>query len=184
MKKSLTILALFISATVFAQGQVQKESANMLTYATSQVMQLADAMPADKYEWSPEEGVRSFAGVMQHIISANYFFATKLGATLPEGVNMETLEQDITTKDDLKAAVKQSSDLIIGTIKNVKDGDLPKKLEFPFPGEYTTMSAILIGLAHTNEHLGQIIATGFFHSLAEGLGSFEINGVIERDECL
>jgi hypothetical protein len=31
-------------------------------------------------------------------------------------------------------------------------------VEFPFPGEFTSMSAILISLGHTNEHLGQLIA--------------------------
>lgn len=158
MKNVLTIVALFACVSVFAQGQTQKETANMLAYASGQVMQLAEVMPSEKYEWTPEEGVRTFTGVLQHLISANYFFATKLGATLPAGVNMETLEQDLTTKEELQAAIKQSSELIIGAINNVKDADLPNKIEFPFPGEYTTMTAMLIGLSHTNEHLGQMIA--------------------------
>ncbi len=158
MKKGLTIVALFASVSVFAQGQMQKETANMLNYASGQIIQLAEAMPAEKYDWTPEEEVRTFSGVMLHVISANYFFATKLGATLPAGVNMETLESDLTSKEQLISAVKQSSELIVGAIQNVKDADLPNKVEFPFPGEYTTMTAILIGLSHTNEHLGQMIA--------------------------
>lgn len=144
MKKVLTNCALFVSATLFAQGQLQTETANMLNYASGQVMQLAQAMPSEKYEWTPEEDVRTFTGVLHHIISAIYFFAMKLGATLPSGENMETLEQDLKTKEDIEAAVKQSSELIVGAIKNVKDADLPNKINFPFPGEYTTMSAILM----------------------------------------
>ena len=166
MKKVLTIIALFVSASVFAQGQMQNESANMISAAAGKIIQLSEAMPSEKYNWSPEEGVRTFAGVLQHVISANYFFATKLGATLPSGVNMQTLEQDLTTKEDLTAAAKQSSDLLIASVKNVKDGVLGSKIEFPFPGEYTTMSAILIGLSHTNEHLGQMIAYARANSVA------------------
>jgi hypothetical protein len=48
--------------------------------------------------------------------------------------------------------------MVIGAIKNTNDAALAKKVEFPFPGEFTSMSAILISLGHTNEHLGQLIA--------------------------
>ena len=47
---------------------------------------------------------------------------------------------------------------MINAIKNTKDNTLANKVEFPFPGEFTTMSAILITLGHSNEHLGQLIA--------------------------
>jgi uncharacterized damage-inducible protein DinB len=158
MKKALFICALLVSATSFAQKLVQNECAGQLSFAAGKIMQLADAIPEDQYDWAPQEGVRDVAGVLKHVISANYFFATKLGATLPAGVNMETLEQDLKTKADLTAALKQSTDLIVGVIKNVDDSALGNKVEFPFPGDFTTTSAILIGLTHCNEHLGQLIA--------------------------
>lgn len=129
-------------------------------------MQLAEAVPADKYDWSPEEGVRSFSGVFYHVISANYFFATKLGATLPDGVNMETLEQDLKTKGDITPALKQSADLITEAVKNVNDDALAAKVEFPFPGDYTTTTAVLIALSHCNEHLGQLIAYSRMNDIA------------------
>jgi uncharacterized damage-inducible protein DinB len=158
MKKVVFIIALFVSASVAAQGQFQNESAGMLTQTAGKIMQLADAVPADKYDWSPEDGVRSFSGVFYHVVSANYFFATKLGATLPDGVNMETLEQDLKTKEDITPALKQSTDLITEAIKNVNDDALATKVEFPFPGDYTNTTAVLIALSHCNEHLGQLIA--------------------------
>lgn len=160
MKKSLIICALFVSANVLGQKIVQNESANMLMFTAGKMMQLAEAIPEDKYSWAPQEGVRDVAGVLKHTISANYFFATKLGAALPDGVNMETLEQDLKTKAQLSAALKQSTDLIVEAIKGVEDSTLGDKMEFPFPGEYTTTSAILIALTHCNEHLGQLIAYG------------------------
>jgi len=158
MKKVIFICALFLSASTYAQKLVQNECAGQLISAADKIMQLADAIPEDMYTWAPQEGVRDVAGVLRHVISANYFFSTQLGADLPDGVNMGTLEQDLKTKAELKAALKQSTDLIVKAIKNVKDADLSKKVEFPFPGEYTTTSAILIALTHCNEHLGQLIA--------------------------
>lgn len=158
MKKLVTIVLLFASAAAFAQGQMQKEASGSLTFVSGQIMKLAEAIPADKYAWTPAPGVRRVADVLGHVISANYFFASKLGAALPAGVNMETIEKDLKTKEQYAAALKQSFETMITAVKNTKDGDLPKKVEFPFPGEYTNMSAIMISMAHANEHLGQLIA--------------------------
>ena len=158
MKKILTICALLVSSTVFAQSQMQNEAAGMITFAANRVGELAEAFPEDKYSWAPQEGVRSVAGVIGHVISANYFFGSKLGGTVPEGVNPMTIEQDLTTKAELTEALKNSTDFVLDAIKNVDDSALGDKVEFPFPGEYTTMTAILIAQGHCNEHLGQLIA--------------------------
>ena len=148
MKKVLTICALFVSATVFSQNLVQTETTNQISFVAGRIMQLAEAIPEEKYSWTPEEGIRSMSGVMIHVISANYFFGSKLGGTLPQGVNMETLEQDLKSKVDLTTALKQSTEFITSSIKAVGDDALADKIEFPFPGDYTTMSAILIAQGH------------------------------------
>jgi len=158
MKNLLTVVVLFICVSAFGQGQLQKEASGNLMFSSGQVQQLAGAIPADKYSWTPQAGVRSVAEVCAHIVSANYFFASKLGAKIPDGVKMETIEKDLKTKEQVSAALKQSYDLIIGAVKNLKDGDMAKKVEFPFPGEYTDMSAVLIAVGHSTEHLGQLIA--------------------------
>lgn len=158
MKHLFTILALVFSLNAFCQGQLQKESAGSLSFAAGHVMDLAKAIPAEKYSYTPQQGVRSVADVLAHIVSANYWFASKLGAQIPADVKMETIEKDLKTKDAIEKELKRSYDLMIESIKNTKDASLATKVEFPFPGEYTTMSAILISLTHSNEHLGQLIA--------------------------
>jgi uncharacterized damage-inducible protein DinB len=158
MKYKLTAFALFIAMQSFCQSQFQKESAGSLTFASGQVMQLAKAIPADKFSYTPQAGVRSVAQVCAHIISANYWFASKLGAKIPADVKMESIEMDLKTKDVIEKELKRSYDIMIEAIRNTKDNTLANTVEFPFPGEYTSMSAILISLAHSNEHLGQLIA--------------------------
>ena len=152
------IAAMLCSVQAFGQGQFQKETAGTLHYVSGQIMQLAQAIPADKYSWSPQAGVRSVAQVYGHIISGNYLFATKLGAKLPDGVKMETIENDLKTKEAIAAELKRSFDLLIATVKSTSDASLSTKVEFPFPGDYTNMSAVIISLSHANEHLGQLIA--------------------------
>lgn len=158
MKHLLTALALVVSMSAFSQGQFQKESVGSLTFVSGHVKDLAKAIPADKYSYTPQAGVRSVAEVFGHIVSANYFFASKLGAKVPADVNMQTIEKDLKTKEAVEKELKRSYDLIIETIKNTKDASLANKVEFPFPGEFTQMTAILIVLGHSNEHLGQLIA--------------------------
>jgi uncharacterized damage-inducible protein DinB len=158
MKNLLTICALFIASQALSQGQFQNETAGSLSYVSGQVMMLAKAIPADKYTYTPQPGVRSVAEVCVHIISANYFFASKLGAKIPADVKMETLEKDLKTKDAVEKELKRSYELMIQAIKDTKDAALANKVEFPFPGNFTSMSAILISLGHSNEHLGQLIA--------------------------
>lgn len=158
MKNLITILALLIGTQAFSQGQFQKESVGSLTFVSGHVKQLAAAIPAEKYSYSPQQGVRSVADVCAHIISANYFFGSKLGAKIPADVKMETIEKDLKTKDAIVKELNRSYEILIDAIKNTKDASLPTKVEFPFPGEYTSMTAILISLGHSNEHLGQLIA--------------------------
>jgi len=129
-------------------------------------MMLAAAIPADKYSWAPQPGVRSVAEVCTHIISANYFFASKLGGKIPDGVKMETLEKDLKTKEAIATELKRSYETAIAAVKNTKDAALPTKVEFPFPGDFTGMSTIFILVGHSNEHLGQLIAYSRMNAIA------------------
>lgn len=158
MKILFTVAMLAFSLQAHCQSQFQQETSGSLSYISGQVMQLAQAIPAEKYSWAPQPGVRSVAEVCAHIISANYFFGSKLGGKIPEGVNMGTLEKDLKTKEAIATELKRSYEMVIGAIKNAKDANMSAKVEFPFPGEFTGMSAVLIALGHSNEHLGQLIA--------------------------
>lgn len=158
MKKLFIFLTILIPFNTFSQGQLQQEATGFITYLSSKVYQLEEAIPADKYDWRPDENVRSFAEVFAHIASSNYFLASKLGTAVPEGVDLQTIEQKLKTKQEIATALKQSFDFALKAIQNVKDEDLVTQVAFPFPGEYTTMSAILLLMSHNNEHLGQLIA--------------------------
>ena len=158
MKKLFSLIAVLISIQAFSQGQVQRETAGGVAFAQSQIIMLVQAIPADKFTWTPQTGVRSVSELCAHIIGGNYLFATKLGATAPAELKLESLEKDLKTKEALTAELKRSFEILITAIKSTKDDALATKAVFPFPGEYTNMSAMLIAMGHANEHLGQLIA--------------------------
>ena len=158
MKTTLSFAALLLAFFSFGQGQFQKEAAGNLEHASGQIMMLAEAIPESDYQWTPQEGVRSVKEVLIHTISANYFFSTKFGGAIPESVNLKTLETDLKSKEQIIEALTQSSNVLIAAVRKTKDKSLTEKVEFPFPGEYTQMTAILIALSHNHEHMGQLIA--------------------------
>ena len=158
MKKIL--FSLFVGAAIVAsaQTQFQQESVGFMTFTKGKIVQLANAMPDDLYGWSPEEGVRPFSSVIGHVVSANYFIGMKMGGTLPEGVNPMTIEQELTKKEDLLAALDVSHAFATAAISNLKEEEMGDKIEMPFPGDYTKMSLVNIVVNHSSEHLGQMIA--------------------------
>jgi uncharacterized damage-inducible protein DinB len=53
----------------------------------TKVTGLVEAMPEEKYNWRPEEGVRSVKEVFLHIAFANYFLPSFIGAKPPAGIS-------------------------------------------------------------------------------------------------
>ena len=59
---------------------------------------LATAMPPDKLNWRPGEGVRSIGEVYLHISQANYGFIALLGAAGPIDFKTKDFEKSTTDK--------------------------------------------------------------------------------------
>ena len=158
MKKLVFILSFLISFNAWSQGQLQKETAGFISNTAGKFVQLAEAVPAEQYDWRPESDTRSIAEVFAHTISSNYFFASQLGAEVPKNINMRNLENELNTKEKILAELKASFDFAQKAVMETKDDELATKVTYPFPGEFTNMSTVLILMYHTNEHLGQLIA--------------------------
>ncbi|MFQ5350656.1 MAG: DinB family protein [Thermoanaerobaculia bacterium] len=125
-------------------------------FSSGRLNQLADAFPAEKYGWSPDEGIRTVSQVFIHVAGANYFFANQFGVDLPEGFGMDA-EQKITAKDDVIATLKQSQKHIHKAIMNAAEKDLDEKVMM-FGRDRSWRSVLMIVSGHAHEHLGQAIA--------------------------
>ncbi len=116
---------------------------------------LSNAMPADKYNWRPEEGVRSVGEVYSHIIGANYMFMGFLGAKPSTPMNPDM--EKTTSKDDIAKMMKPSFDFVRTTINSLTDEDLDKTTTM-FGNTVTYRMVLLVEIGHLHEHLGQSIA--------------------------
>jgi uncharacterized damage-inducible protein DinB len=129
-----------------------------ISQAQDKLMALAEAMPPEKYGWKPGEGVRSVGEVFNHVASANYFFPTFWGGTVPAGVDPQGLEKAMSgDKAKTMDTLKKSFDNVREAIAAVPEADLNRKIKI-FGHDATVRDAMMILASHAHEHLGQSIA--------------------------
>lgn len=118
---------------------------------------LAEAIPADKYNWRPTPDVRSFAEVFLHVSAANYNLYKLVGTPPPTSIDVKGLEKSTTDKTKVIATLKDSFAHAKKAITAVPDSDLDKSLDW-FGGKNTERGVLLFIVRHAAEHLGQSIA--------------------------
>ena len=118
---------------------------------------LATAMPPEKLNWRPAEGVRSIGEVYLHISQANYGFMTLLGATGPIDFKTKDFEKSTTDKAKIIEWLNQSFDFAKAQITKMSNADFAKAQKELGP-DANEGDVIYLLLTHAHEHLGQSIA--------------------------
>jgi uncharacterized damage-inducible protein DinB len=141
-------------------GGVRGSLLFQIDQAQDKLLQLANAIPAEKYGWRPAEGVRSVGEVFNHVASANYFFPTiwKSTVAMPAGIDPRTFEKEM-GGDKAKTidTLTKSFAHVRAAITAASEADLNTKLNI-FGHEGTVRDAMLVVVTHAHEHLGQAIA--------------------------
>ncbi|HEY1948126.1 MAG TPA: DinB family protein, partial [Bryobacteraceae bacterium] len=136
--------------------------------ASRQITALAQAMPADKFDWRPGIGVRSVGEVYVHIAETNVLLLSYAGTRVdfagsrftgkepvPEVIaHFREYEKTVHGKDKILAMLKQTLDAVKTSFAAA---DLEKPVDL-FGRKTTTRAVYLRILAHINEHMGQSIA--------------------------
>ena len=126
---------------------------------------LAKAIPQDKYDWRPGAGIRSINEVLRHVASDNYLIPAAIGfpsdpATGIKGEDYKTamaFEAKKATKEQTVADLEKS----FANLKKHMQATTPAKLGDPvkmFGQPFTMQKAWVAGTTHLHEHLGQLIA--------------------------
>jgi len=176
MKHLLSAFCLFVLAAgavrVAAQVNPYKDGTPGVTGYRSEVLaevmiqedkfaRLAEAIPADKFNWRPSPDVRSFAEVFLHVSAANFNLYNLVGTPPPSGLDLKGLEKSTTDKAKVVATLKDSFAHAKAAIKAMPDADLDKTLDW-FGGKNTQRGILLFIVRHAAEHLGQSIAYARF----------------------
>jgi len=168
MRKGLllgAIFALFFVNGLFADPAQTTTAAGFkadflqaLDEIQQKVIQLAEATPAEKYNWRPAEKVRSVGEVYMHIAGGNYYVLKLAGVETPAGMGAdENMTKNAGDKAKCIEALKDSMDFVRQEIQKTSDADLEKKIKLPW-AETTVRGVYLLLSNHMSEHLGQSIA--------------------------
>ena len=142
--------------------------------AERQIVAVAECVPTERYNWRPVEEARSFSEVFVHVATGNFMLLDVIGVTAPMDLYAEVpgdgdarFQGLIRRNDDLIANMLEKS-AVVGLLKRSlsavsqafagsTDAELNRQLNF-FAEETTVRRVYLRVLAHTNEHMGQMIA--------------------------
>ncbi len=169
---SISLLAIALVPHLTAQINPYKDGTPGVTGYRSEVLaevmiqedkflRLAEAIPADKFNWRPAPDVRSFAEVLLHVSAANYNLYKLVGTPPPSTVDIKTLEKSTTDKAKVIATLKDSFAHARKAITDLPDANLDKSLDW-FGGKNTQRGILLFIVRHAAEHLGQSIAYARF----------------------
>lgn len=132
-------------------------TANMMD-AGGKLIELAGAVPAGKWSWRPGKDVRSTGEVFLHVVQANYFFGSMLGAQPPMGrEEIMALDKTPQTPEKTSQMLKDSYAFASKAFADTPDADLEATVDF-FGNKLSKRALMLVVVAHAHEHLGQAIA--------------------------
>ena len=122
------------------------------------LVEAADAMPAEEYAFKPTAEIRSFARLVGHVINANYFFCSQAkGEKSPAAENFErTTSEKVALAKALNASLAYCDEVYTATT----DANFNQQVKVAGPGggrEAGRGSVLLFNTAHNNEHYGNII---------------------------
>ena len=152
----LAVVAAAPLAAQQAPAGVRGEILAQFNEAADKLVQLAEAIPQDKFTWRPAAGVRSVSEVLLHVAGSNDYVLRSAG--VPSAMQGENdFEHSTTDKAQVIAKLKESNDRVRVAIRAMPDADLDKATKLF--GEDTTYRAVCLALqSHVHEHLGQLIA--------------------------
>jgi uncharacterized damage-inducible protein DinB len=127
------------------------------------LVDLAQAMPQEKYTWRPAEGVRSVSEVYMHVAGGNFFIPRVIGVQPPTGIGRDL--EKITDKAKVVDTLKQSMAHVRQAALSTSDADLDKPVKF-FGRDSTVREVLMILAMHMHEHLGQSIAYARMNGIA------------------
>jgi uncharacterized damage-inducible protein DinB len=160
----LTALAFVALGTTLPAQSFMGEMHRDLNETQRKFIDLAKAIPAEKYDWRPGPGVRSIREVLLHVASENYFLPSMMGTPAPpaSGISNDyatvtAFEKQALSTDQVVAALEASFRHIHGAIGVNTDQNMGEVIKF-FGQDWSRSRAMVLTATHIHEHLGQMIA--------------------------
>jgi hypothetical protein len=131
-----------------------------------QFVNLVEAMPDDKFDYSPEsanlpgsafKGVRSFAFQVRHVAADNFaIWAPLTGKPEPAGINAPNGPADMKSRTEILKFLKDSFAFSHNAVTGLTTENSLELVEFR-GSKVTRISLVVLALTHINDHYGQLV---------------------------
>ena len=137
----------------------------LLNTVEESVVSAAEAMPADKYGFAPQDGeftgVRTFSRQVKHLAATNHILAAAaLGQDPPADAGDEMGPDAVVTKPDIITYLKSSFAALRKVVAAIGDDRVGVRSSpiSPLQGETATRSALIVeAMVHSYDHYGQMV---------------------------
>jgi uncharacterized damage-inducible protein DinB len=126
-----------------------------------QFVGLADAMPADKYNFKPTAGafadVRTFGEQVKHVACANFAFFNEIEKKEPPAGCGTGGPSSAKTKDELMVYLRESfayANRVMGTLT---PANALEPAGGPYGGKSTRLGLTTLAVWHASDHYGQLV---------------------------
>lgn len=146
---AVAVASLLTGLPVMAQSHAHEEMVKHWETAREFTMAVADAMPADSYDFKPNPEEMNYGALMEHIALANASYVARAA-----GVKSPISKPSGTDKETAKKTLTESFDFCIKTIKSLT----PEQMNHMVGPEGHQMSgreAVWGGFTHMAHHRGQ-----------------------------
>ena len=152
----LVVIAAALPSLVWAQApalSITKEMAAGLQRASKDILDIAEAMPAEKYGFKPTPEVYSFADQLTHLAGIVQRFVDT-----SKGVKTEAAHHAAMAKPEIIALLKKNFESLQDSLAQVSDAQLLEPVKFPFRDLTVTRFAYWQGpLYQIRNHHGQLV---------------------------
>jgi len=155
-----TFLAPAVAATGHSSAALVSPAqvfGKLISGQEEEIVAVAEAMPADKYNFAPSNGefktVRTFGQQITHIAEAQYYFFDAFG-TKPT-IDPKSLGK-LTSKDEIVKALKDSFAFAHQATDTMTPENAFEEIE-ERDGTNTRASITAFSIGHTENHYGQMI---------------------------
>jgi hypothetical protein len=143
---------------LFAQG-TRPALENWVSTTEKAVVDVANAMPADKYGFAPANGeftgVRTFGEQLKHLAANNYAAAAFIEGRTPSADQLdESGPSSVRTKEEVAGYVRGSFAALHKAVATLDDG---KAAALAAGGKHNPIWYVVDAAAHSFDHYGQLV---------------------------
>lgn len=122
---------------------------------------LADAMPAEKYDFKPTSGefenARTFAEQVKHVACANFGFFNQIEKITPPAECSSGGPDPAETKAELMQYLRDSFAYAQKVLKTMTSANALEAVSGPYGGNSTRLGITTLAVWHASDHYGQLV---------------------------